>query len=142
MTRRGVIAALATVPAYCVTPKIRVGTSAPVSLLDLNMDKMADGDWALTVNYKGESVKISAREIMDALLPVRPNHCPACGFDCGPAPKLEPYEPIDPGFYVYPDFPWDNARQKRNAEKIAADKAQPHGIASECPRCRCMFGRD
>ena len=133
MTRRGVIAALATTAAYAQKQlSIDVNNVAPsMAVIELTMH---DAARAIVVHFNGQTATVTPQEVMDALLPPKPNHCPACGMDCGPAIKYpKPYAVGGMGLPFMEHPPTEEQR--------TADKAQPHGIASECPRCRCMFGR-
>jgi hypothetical protein len=113
------------------------------------------GETAWHVEYAGETIRIGYDEIMDALAGrVKSNHCPACGLDCGAAPKM-PEAPVRYVFARGDISHVDPARQSGDTKDwqaydrtvksyyaaIAADKAQPHGVASECPRCHVLFGR-
>ena len=122
MTRRGVLAALATVGGAMgqKTLQLASGIDAPRRVFDMGMDG------TITVYDGDRSASVAAKEMVDALLPVKPNHCPACGFDCGPAPK--------------PPEPWEDYDRAADAA-LAADKAQAHGDLSRCPKCSAAFWR-
>ena len=130
MTRRGVIAALAAIAGAAQEDQrmkpYTIGSANVLKipnpqrlevLLGKGASDMMPGFDPIVVQMGAESVTLTAREVMDALLPPAPNHCPSCGHDCGPR------DPIKPGT-AKAWFAWEGT------EVIM------------CPRCRTLFGRN
>jgi|WetSurMetagenome_2_1015567.scaffolds.fasta_scaffold879247_2 hypothetical protein len=97
MTRRGVIAALATAAgAVQAEQRVKWGDASMIHLPDkvplhVQLGKgdsiQSPGFDPIIVKMGNETVTLTAREIMDALLPPKPNHCPVCGQQA-PPPSL------------------------------------------------------